>query len=105
MAENELGMLTSRPLKLHETETARQKREKERHAHSEALFIEMIIEKAKRDCISYPEKAFSLGHNWGFERGKNFKARSIAKNLIDAHLPLEMIIMATGLTREEIDDL
>ena len=105
MAEDELGMLTSRPFKLQETEAARKEREKERDTHSEALFIEMIIEKAERDCISYPEKAFSLGHRLGFERGKNFKMRYIARNLINAHLPLEMIITATGLTHEEIEDM
>ena len=107
MAEDELGMLISRPLKLQETETARKEREraKERHAQTEALFIEMIIEKAKRDCISYPYATFSQGHRWGFDRGKNFKMRYIVRNLINAHLPLEMIITSTGLTREEVEGL
>ena len=105
MAEDEFDMSASKHPEQQDAEAARREREKERHAHSDALFIDMIIEKAKRDCISYPDKAFSLGHMRGLERGKNYKARSIAKNLLETNLPLETIITATGLTRNEIENL
>ena len=104
-SEDEIEMLFGRPLNLQETEAERKEKEREQLAHLEALFTEIVGEKAKRDCISWPEKDFIHGYKRGFERGEYFQIRSIAKNLKKIDLPLETIITATGLTREEIEGL
>lgn len=39
------------------------------------------------------------------ERGENRKAVEIAKNLLNMNIPIESIIVATGLTVEQINKL
>ena len=38
-------------------------------------------------------------------RGEQRKALAIAQNLLGMNVPLDQIITATGLTREEVEDL
>lgn len=45
------------------------------------------------------------GRDEGESTGERNKANSIAKNLIDLAIPLEQIVQATGLTREEVERL
>ena len=103
--EDELVMLFGRPSNLQETEAERNERENEQLAHLEVLFTKIVGEKTKRDCISWPEEDFTRGYKRGFEIGEYYQIRSVAKNLIKTDLPLEIIITATGLTREEIEGL
>ena len=66
--------------------------------------------RGRRQGIEIGQKqGIEIGHKQGLEhglvQGEYNRARSIARNLINAHLPLEMIITATGLTREEVEGL
>jgi predicted transposase/invertase (TIGR01784 family) len=61
----------------------------------------LVEEMARRDWISWTDYT----KREGIEQGEYTKARSIAKNLIQIELPLEQIITATGLTRDEIEGL
>ena len=103
--EEEIDMLFGRPSNLQETEAERNEKEKEQLAHLEVLFTKIVGEKTERDCISWPEEDFIRGYKRGFELGEYYQIRSVAKNLTKTDLPLEMIIMATGLTHEEIEGL
>jgi len=58
-------------------------------------------EKAMRDEYSIRKHEREEGK----AEGKDEKATEIATNLLSLNLPLETIITATGLTREEIENL
>ena len=58
-------------------------------------------EKAMRDIDSLNREA----EQRGIKKGETTKAITIATNLLSLNLPLETIITATGLTREEIENL
>ena len=58
-------------------------------------------EKAMRDIDSMNREA----EQRGLEKGKTEEKAKIATNLLSLNLPLETIITATGLTREEIENL
>ncbi len=69
------------------------------------------------DVVSSEKTLLSESYNEGLEEGKRKglveglsmgeakKALQIAKNLLSLHAPIEMIIEATGLTKEEIEKL
>ncbi len=69
------------------------------------------------DVVSSEKTLLSESYNEGLEEGKKKglveglsmgeakKALQIAKNLLSLHAPIEMIIEATGLTKEEIEKL
>jgi len=107
--EDEFDMLASRYPEVQGAVAAIKELSADPNVRHQALVEEM----ARRDWISWTDEAetkgreqgIEIGHKQGLEQGEYNKARSIARNLINAHLPLEMIIAATGLTREEIEDL
>ena len=109
MAEDTLDMLTNRLAKLQGAVAAIKELSADPNVRHQALVEEM----ARRDWISWTDEAetrglergIEIGHIQGLEQGEYNKARAIARNLIKSDLPLETIIMATGLTRIEIESL
>jgi len=119
--EEEFDMLASRYPEVQGAVAAIKELSADPNVRHQALIEEMEW----RDWISWTDEAESkgreqgieIGHKQGLEQGleqgieqglaqgEYKKACSIAKNLMKADLPLEMIIMVTGLTREEVDHL
>jgi len=71
-------------------------------------YRELTADERARVLFEYREKArrdYVSDINWAREQGEYNKACSIARNLMQSNLPLETIIAATGLTREEVENL
>ncbi len=62
-------------------------------------------EKARRDEESLLRWARIEGLQEGRQEGMKEGQFTIAKNLLEIHLPLEQIIMATGLSKEEVESI
>ena len=109
MAEYTLDMLASRFPEVQGAVAAI----KELSADPEIRHQVLLEKQAWRDWLSWTDEVekqgmeigYKQGLKQGIEQGEHNKVRSIARNLIYAHLPLEIIITVTGLTREEIEGL
>ena len=51
------------------------------------------------------EQGIQQGIQQGILQGEKEKAIGIAKNLLSLHVPMETIVSATGLTKEEVEEL
>jgi len=51
------------------------------------------------------QQGIEQGLEQGLEQGMERKALAIAKNLLEMDIPIDKIILATGLTHEEVEQL
>jgi predicted transposase/invertase (TIGR01784 family) len=51
------------------------------------------------------DRGIQIGEQRGLQRGEQRKAFAIARNLLRMNMPLDQIVTATGLTREEAENL
>ena len=58
---------------------------------------------AQKDYESYLLTAKRIGRTEGRKEGRKEERFSIAKNLMSMNFPIEQIAVATGLTREEVE--
>ena len=66
----------------------------------------IALEKAEKEkAIALKEKAIALEIAEKAEKAEKEKSIAIAKNLLSMNMPIEQIIKATGLTREEVEAL
>ena len=63
------------------------------------------LSKKELEYNTYIAEAKEEGFNDGVNSGKKNKQLEIAKNLINQNIDINVIIVATGLTKEEIESL
>jgi predicted transposase/invertase (TIGR01784 family) len=51
------------------------------------------------------EEGIAIGEERGIEKGAHQKALEMARNLLKIGLPIDQIILVTGLSKKEIEDL
>lgn len=69
------------------------------------VFLAGLREKAMRDKMILKETAEKKVYNEGVEHGAHKKQLEIARELLKLKLPIEQIVIATKLTKEEIEKL